>query len=462
MLSLPSWINLTNTVPTAEEFNTTQGRGPPINVDRTTGVPYIVIGNLVVPLATGQFVNVKFFGAQGNAVTDDTTAVQAALTYANSIGGAVVFFPPGIYKVSSYLLISPKTTIQGSGETVSILRSSVAGGGGANAGESLRNGSIFYSTAPINSSTAVRINIRDIGLENTNGANNGSGYYDTGGTFIKLSNVRVDGFKYGLTFDQSELTDCHACCLENQSVGGLWLVNGADLTPGAATGFTNRFSLSRSQINQGGGSIGIIDDGGVTHSFVDNNYNGCLHHIRAAGAEGLKISGGEFESAAAANIKFDATTLAGGGVGGCSVVYIGGGAFIVPTAGQNCIIAFALGNIVFSSVFFGNTAVVKFNGTVNVNQIIAFNCFNGGGGATFDGYATNHFEVGYDGAAFAIRTNQPYIFNGNKVLGARGAAVANAAHSAAAPTKAEFDAFVDLFNTLKSRLEAATGHGLIA
>ena len=55
-----------------------------------------------------------------------------------------------------------------------------------------------------------------------------------------------------------------------------------------------------------------------------------------------------------------------------------------------------------------------------------------------------------------------YKVNGTKVVGARGAAVADAFHSAAAPTKAEFDALVDTVNSLLARLRATTGHGLIA
>ena len=46
---------------------------------------------------------------------------------------------------------------------------------------------------------------------------------------------------------------------------------------------------------------------------------------------------------------------------------------------------------------------------------------------------------------------------GVQVVGSRGAAVTVAAYSAGAPTKAEFDALVDVVNTLRARLSA---HGL--
>jgi hypothetical protein len=49
-----------------------------------------------------------------------------------------------------------------------------------------------------------------------------------------------------------------------------------------------------------------------------------------------------------------------------------------------------------------------------------------------------------------------------QVVGPQGAAVADAAPAAGAPTMGEFNALVTQFNTLLARLRAATGHGLIA
>lgn len=58
--------------------------------------------------------NVRWFGATGNGTTDDTAAVQAALTAASSAGGAEVFFPRGVYLVGG-LVPHSNTTLVGEG-----------------------------------------------------------------------------------------------------------------------------------------------------------------------------------------------------------------------------------------------------------------------------------------------------------------------------------------------------------
>ena len=58
-----------------------------------------VITNVEAKLA--QYISVKDFGAVGDGVTDDTAAINTAVTYANSVGGGVVTFPSGTYMVNA-------------------------------------------------------------------------------------------------------------------------------------------------------------------------------------------------------------------------------------------------------------------------------------------------------------------------------------------------------------------------
>jgi hypothetical protein len=62
------------------------------------------------------FINVKDFGATGNGSTDDTTAIQTALTLAGTISGSIVYFPTGIYIVSATLTYPGNTELLGSGD----------------------------------------------------------------------------------------------------------------------------------------------------------------------------------------------------------------------------------------------------------------------------------------------------------------------------------------------------------
>lgn len=54
------------------------------------------------------FVNVKVapFSATGDGVTDDTAAINAAFVFANTLGGATVYFPPGTYLISDTIEIT--------------------------------------------------------------------------------------------------------------------------------------------------------------------------------------------------------------------------------------------------------------------------------------------------------------------------------------------------------------------
>lgn len=69
---------------------------------------------VTVTFYTPQY-NVKAYGAIGNGVADDTTAIQAAITAAAAAGGANVWFPPGTYAISATLVCAKAVTLVGSG-----------------------------------------------------------------------------------------------------------------------------------------------------------------------------------------------------------------------------------------------------------------------------------------------------------------------------------------------------------
>ena len=75
-----------------------------------------------------QTVSVKDFGAVGDGVTDDTVEIQAALDYVFNVGGGTVFFPAGVYKVSTLSLnwgtAGTSIVFKGAGENATVLMKS--------------------------------------------------------------------------------------------------------------------------------------------------------------------------------------------------------------------------------------------------------------------------------------------------------------------------------------------------
>jgi len=69
-----------------------------------------------------RYLNVRWFGAIGDGVTDDRAAIQAALDAADTVGlrstedcdprGAIVFFPEGVYRVTSTLSLNTSVSIE--------------------------------------------------------------------------------------------------------------------------------------------------------------------------------------------------------------------------------------------------------------------------------------------------------------------------------------------------------------
>jgi hypothetical protein len=281
--------------------------------------------------------DVRRFGARGDTVlsaepngagtadilagSDDTAAIQAAIDFVDRLGGGTIFFPEGRYKISSYLTCRKNVTLIGAGRLASVIVAAMDGGHGSNAGRSVRNGSALYSGWPSNASNNVHIRIQGMGFHCPSPKNVGAAFYDNCGTGIWLDDCFFSGFKYGVVFDQTEVAHVNDCFFWKQLSGGagMYIVNGPTLTVGNSTTFTNQISAKCCQFNEPQTSYGILDEGGYTHSFVDNNYNGCLNHLFLAGAQRFKIDGGEFEASRGVNVQLDYRRIADASpVGGCT------------------------------------------------------------------------------------------------------------------------------------------------
>ena len=165
------------------------------------------------------FISVKDFGAVGNGTTDDTTAIQAAITYAaDTRSGATVFLPAGQYLITDVIRLYGGVTLQGdtSGDIYG-LHENIAG--------SPRGTEILLSTTlptprvwtdigsagtavgTLDTSTTYRVGVAAIGKSLTirdlaiqsGGSSDGTGCWDillfTGGaTRFSMENVELRGY----------------------------------------------------------------------------------------------------------------------------------------------------------------------------------------------------------------------------------------------------------------------------
>ena len=178
----------------------------------------------------------------------------------------------------------------------------------------------FKTVAPINSSTRRETTIDNLSLKSANGGM-GVGFEDTCGSFVHLTNLIIQDYEHNVIWDQSEVCKIEGCIVEGTfSKTCIWLVNGANRQPGALGGFTNRITVKDCQINGDVATNLIQDDGGYSHSFIDNNYNGGRHQIRASGVFGLRIMGGEMEGSASTPIILTFLKEDGSGAGSCQGV----------------------------------------------------------------------------------------------------------------------------------------------
>lgn len=70
------------------------------------------------------FKNVIAFGAKGDGIQDDTAAINSAL-----VGGGDIVLPPGVFKVTSVLMVPENTTLRGSGIGATTLKMETQGAG---------------------------------------------------------------------------------------------------------------------------------------------------------------------------------------------------------------------------------------------------------------------------------------------------------------------------------------------
>lgn len=214
-------------------------------------------------------ISVKDFGAVGDGVNNDTTAVQNAINAAGSAGGGIVYFPPGTYAINAALTMgSSGVSLVGAGHFTTIIKSS---GGALNAITATScNGFriVDLQIAHATTSTAAAIQLASCGVAGT-----GS---------VLLDNLLISGYRTGLNLTgttgalfvrgcniSTPNTNAAERAIEFNSSGSHFFVTNNFLSAGAAGGFGIEFVGSSS-----------------THYILGNSIVG--------NAAAIRIEGGSF------------------------------------------------------------------------------------------------------------------------------------------------------------------------
>lgn len=154
------------------------------------------------PLLHNAVHDVKMFGAKGDGSTNDTSAIQSAITAAGVLGGTV-YIPPGTYITNAALTIPTGVDIRGGGMVNTVVRSTSA------------TADIFASTS------TTFISVRDLQVEKRITTSAGSAFNFTSVNNFILENIRVLAPYNGGTF-----TGCTPGYLRNivaaSAAGGNW------------------------------------------------------------------------------------------------------------------------------------------------------------------------------------------------------------------------------------------------
>lgn len=153
-------------------------------------------------MIVGATVNVLDFGAKGDNVTDDTAAIQAAITSIAASGG-IVYIPQGIYVVSAPITVPSKVSVIGDGIGVTRFSATLAFSA---------NQAVFYA----NGSNTVRFENFSI-LGNTNGTNGaGTGIHCKTGFGNQIRNVFISNTtQAGIRLEEQNTAWVDSCWLQS-------------------------------------------------------------------------------------------------------------------------------------------------------------------------------------------------------------------------------------------------------
>jgi hypothetical protein len=226
-------------------------------------------------------VSVKDFGAVGDGSTNDTTAIQAAIDYANT-NGKLLVFPTATYAVTTLTTYS-YTKIDGQNSTLAQL---------SGTSPLINHTSTIYALQ-----TCERCVISDLLLFRNTLTTSTVGFYSTSPTLV-LSNVRAEGFDVGFKLETSQFGTFYSAKTYRCNVG-LYLISTAAGDP-VGNGGGNSYSFYDYQASQCKVGILLSNEGTFPHHsiyFRNPSVLGCsVCGVATFGTSNVVFDGGAGET----------------------------------------------------------------------------------------------------------------------------------------------------------------------
>ena len=251
------------------------------------------------------WVDVIGSSATGNGTTDDLAAIKRAIAISTSVGGGVVYFPPGTYSISNQIVVPSNVTILGAGEQSTTIKAAAGFPSGKDVIHLGPNDSQNYTET----GGGQYIEVRDLHIDGTNTSGVSYGIAAFGVDFFKAVGVRISSTSaYGIIVQGSTTTlmksplvaYCHfnRCGRTGTSdtLGGgnnsdaRYIFNTFENCYGTAidnVNVTRALWMGNRSINNGANLGSMWSDYGMTDSQIIGNYihRGTIHIYGQLGSD---------------------------------------------------------------------------------------------------------------------------------------------------------------------------------
>lgn len=236
-----------------------------------------------------QIISVKDFGAVGDDTHDDTTNIQAAIDYANTVGGDV-YFPAGTYKISNTLTIDnssstsefAKASMYGDSSASARIRGTTGSfnmleitggttGAGVHSHQVLRG--LFFTKDDLLGGVIVGDNLAFLSVEDVSSLGGNYGFYGTdvlSSTFydcvFRFANIGMR-LEYG-NFSQPNAITLTGCVIGNNSDIGVYVTGGSTFNMFGGSVESNGMTGSS------GTKFGVLLNNAGSQGSVAGNFSG--------------------------------------------------------------------------------------------------------------------------------------------------------------------------------------------